>query len=37
MQYCSFICQDALARRQQTDLFSWVKLPSVTTSLTTLR
>jgi len=35
---CSFICQGASTRRQQSDLFGLrVKLPPVITSLTTQR
>jgi len=37
-QFCSFICQVTLARKQRSDLFDLrVKLPPVTTSLTTQR
>jgi len=37
-QFCSFICQVGLARRKQSDLCGLrVKLPPVTTSLTTQR
>jgi len=36
LQFCSFICQVASARRQRSDLFGLrVKLPPVTTILTT--
>jgi len=38
LPFSSFICQVASARRQRRDLFGFrVKLPPVTTSLTTQR